>query len=103
MSERANDLRSAANGVRCGRLAGRSLSDDELHIVMDCAQPLAPKDRDAFLRDVAAELEQHPTELGRGVVHRIARELQSRYFDPPSFVGCSAPRWRRKGRSTAAS
>jgi hypothetical protein len=31
-----------------------SLSDDELRIVMDCAQPLAPQDRNAFLRDVAA-------------------------------------------------
>jgi hypothetical protein len=34
-----------------------SLSDSELQTVMDCSQPLAPKDRDAFLRAVAAELQ----------------------------------------------
>ena len=96
MSERANDLRSAANGVRCGRLAGRSLSDDELRIVMDCAQPLAPQDRDAFLRDVAAELAKHPDELGPGAVHRLVRETQARYFDPPSLNGgAGAGRWSR--------
>jgi len=42
LSERANDLRSVANGVDVGVLAGRSLSDDELRIVMDAARPLPP-------------------------------------------------------------
>ena len=59
-----------------------SLSDDELRIVMDCAQPLAPKDRDAFLRDVAAELEQRH-QRGPGAIYRACRELQKKYFDPP--------------------
>jgi hypothetical protein len=69
-----------------------SLSDDELAIVMDCAAPLALKDRDVFLHDVAAALAKHPGELGRGAVHRLVREMQRRYFDPPSFVANSAPR-----------
>jgi hypothetical protein len=30
-----------------------SLTDDELQVVLDAARPLAPKDRDQFLRDVA--------------------------------------------------
>jgi hypothetical protein len=65
-----------------------SLSDDELRIVMDCAQPLAPKDRDKFLRDVAHQLSTH-AELGLGAVHRMVRETQRRYFDPPNLVGGS--------------
>ena len=73
-----------------------SHSDDELSIVMDCARPLPPQDRDSFLREVAAELAKHPDELGPGLVHRITRELQARYFDAPRFAdGLSAPRPRR--------
>jgi hypothetical protein len=69
-----------------------SLSDDELAIVMDCARPLDPKARDAFLRDIAAELAKH-AERGLGLVHRLVRDLQRRYFDPPNLVGGNA-RWR---------
>jgi hypothetical protein len=75
-----------------------SLSDDELRIVMDCAQPLAPKDRDKFLRDIAHQLSTYPEELGPGAVHRLVREIQQRYFDPPRFATTlSAPRPRRTG------
>jgi hypothetical protein len=38
--------------------------------------------------------QQHP-ELGPGAVHRPVRETQRRYFDPPSYVTNSAPRWLR--------
>ncbi len=73
-----------------------SLSDDKLAIVMDCAPPFAPKDRDAFLRDVATELAKHPDEFGPGTVHRLVRETQRRYCDPPNLVGGSGtPRWSR--------
>jgi hypothetical protein len=43
-----------------------SLSDDELAIVMDAAAPIQPRDRDAFLRDVASELSKYP-ELGQAL------------------------------------
>jgi hypothetical protein len=56
---------------------------------MDCAAPLAPKDRDKFLRDIAQQLSTR-AELGPGAVHRLVRETKRRYFDPPSFVGCGA-------------
>jgi hypothetical protein len=73
-----------------------SLSDDELAAVMDGARPLAPEHRDAFLRDIAAELAKHPDELGPGIVHRLVRETQRRYFDPPTFADTlSGPRSRR--------
>jgi hypothetical protein len=72
-----------------------SLSDAELAIVMTARSRFAPKDRDKFLRDVAHQLSSHHHELGPGAVHRIVRETQRRYFDAPSFVGCSTPRWSR--------
>jgi hypothetical protein len=36
-----------------------ALSDDELAALMDCARPLAPRDRAEFLREAAAELAKH--------------------------------------------
>jgi hypothetical protein len=60
------------------------LSDDELKILMSAAAPLEPKARIEFLRAVAAELATH-SELGDGLVARVVRELQRRYFDPPKF------------------
>jgi hypothetical protein len=49
---------------------------------------LAPKDRDPFLRDVAAELAKHPA-LGPGIVGRVVRDVQRSYFDPPNLSGAS--------------
>ncbi len=73
-----------------------SLSDDELAIVMDAAQPLEPQARGKFLHDVAAELAKYP-ELGPGSVHRLVRATQRKYFDPPQGLSLtnSAPRSRR--------
>ena len=58
------------------------LTDSELDAVFAAARPLAPHLRDEFLQAVADALSgQH--ELGPGVVFRILRDLQKRYFDPP--------------------
>jgi hypothetical protein len=36
------------------------------------------------------------SELGPGAVHRLVRDTQRRYFDPPRFADAlSAPRWSR--------
>jgi hypothetical protein len=61
-----------------------ALSDAELAMVMAAAQPLAPEQRDGFLQAVAAELAQIPA-VGPGAVHRICRQLQREYFDPPNL------------------
>jgi hypothetical protein len=45
---------------------------------MQAAKPIAEADRDAFLRDIAAELGQHEV-IGPGLMHRIIREVQQRY------------------------
>jgi hypothetical protein len=60
------------------------LSDDELTAVMNACRPLQPRDRDQFLKDIAAELAALPM-LGAGAVHRVIREVQHRHFDPPDL------------------
>jgi len=59
-----------------------ALSDSEITSIMAAARPLQPRDRDAFVREVAAVLAVQP-QLGDGIVGRICREIQRRYFDPP--------------------
>ena len=57
------------------------LTDDELTAVMRAA-PIAVNLRDEFLQEVANEL-QRCGEIGPGVVFKICRETQRRFFDPP--------------------
>ena len=47
--------------------------------LMETAKPLAALDRDAFLKDVAAELGQHEV-VGPGLLHRVVSEVQRRYI-----------------------
>ena len=60
------------------------LSDTQLEQVLRAAAPLAPKDRSAFLVDVAAALRDQS--FGDGAVFRITREIQQRYFRPPELA-----------------
>jgi hypothetical protein len=69
-----------------------AFDDDELSVVMTFAQPLAPRDRDAFLRAVCFELSKHG-ERGPGLIHRVVCETQRQFFDAPIFH--SASRWSR--------
>jgi hypothetical protein len=63
------------------------LTDDELDQVFRAAQPLLPRDRDAFLRDVAERLARIP--IGPGSVYKACAEAQRQFFDPPDFsTGC---------------
>ena len=43
------------------------------------------------VREVATALEAGG-EIGEGSVHRVARVVQRRYFDPPELPNASAPR-----------
>jgi hypothetical protein len=61
------------------------LTDAELDIITRIAAPLAPRDRRLFLQDVARALEGR--ELGDGLLHRTAVELQRRYWSPPIIDG----------------
>ena len=63
------------------------LSDTEMAALMDLARPLDPAQRPQFLEAVAAELEvkRQAGEIGEGSVHRAARTVQRRFFDPPQL------------------
>jgi hypothetical protein len=67
-------------GVPCRRLA---LSDTELDVLMNLAQPLDPAMRDPFLRAVAIELARYqPEAIGPGMINRIGRQLQRQFMTP---------------------
>ena len=61
-----------------------SLTDDQLTEVFRLASPLRPDQRSAYLEDVAATLSQAPY-LEDGVVYRVCRESQRKFFDPPEL------------------
>ena len=52
-----------------------ALSDDELQILLSAARPIPPRDRYAFLRDVAVEVARYP-EVRPGVNSRVCSHLQ---------------------------
>ena len=57
------------------------LTDHDFDRMMQAAKPVAVPDRDAFLKDVAAELGQHEV-LDPGLLHRVVSEVQQRYIAP---------------------
>ena len=66
-------------------------SDSQLDQIFACAAPLAPAVRSAFLEDVADALNGH--EIGDGLVQRVCRDLQRKYFDPS--LGTNAGKYAR--------
>jgi hypothetical protein len=58
-----------------------ALTDEQLDLLHRMAWPLAPADRAAFLELVAERL-RGQTELGDGVVHRIAVQCQRAFWSP---------------------
>jgi hypothetical protein len=60
-----------------------TLSDAELDVLMNLAQPLDPAMRDPFLRAVAIELARYQSaELGPGLINRVGRLLQRQFLTP---------------------
>ena len=64
-------------------------SDEELALLQALAAPIDQRRRQQFLQEVTAELEAAALETGvspgPGVVHRVGRVIQRRYFDPPTL------------------
>jgi hypothetical protein len=58
------------------------LTDAQLTAVFEAARPLAVRDRDAFLLDLAAAL-AGIVDIGDGDVVRAIRAVQRKHFDPP--------------------
>jgi hypothetical protein len=63
------------------------LNDDEMSVLLSLAGPIDQQRRPQFLQEVAAELEakRQAGEIGEGAVHRLARQIQRKYFDPPDL------------------
>ena len=63
------------------------LTDDEMSVLRSLAGPIDHARRPEFLQEVAQELEarRQAGEVGEGAVHRIARALQRKYWEPPQF------------------
>ena len=72
-----------------------SLSTEEMDLLLALAAPIDHRQRDQFLHEVAAELEANGQAgaVGIGSVHRVARTVQRRFFDPPQLPNAS-PRFR---------
>jgi hypothetical protein len=60
-------------------------SDEEKDLLLELAQPIDQRQRPEFLAAVAAELEANAQAgaVGIGSVHRVARTVQRRFFEPP--------------------
>ena len=59
------------------------LNDDEMNVLLSLAGPIDQQRRAAFLTAVTAEIEASGQAGGPGVVHRVGRVVQRRFFDPP--------------------
>ena len=60
------------------------LNDEEMTIVLTLAGPTDQRRQPEFLQEVAAELEA-TRQAGEGAVHRLARTIQCKYWEPPQF------------------
>jgi hypothetical protein len=61
------------------------LSDNEMALLTELAAPIDRRLRPDFLRAVAVELEARPSAIGEGAIHRIARQVQRQFWQPPQF------------------
>lgn len=59
------------------------LSPDQVEAVLRAARPLSPSNHAAFLEEVGSALADC-AELGEGVIHRVVRDVQRRYWNPPA-------------------
>jgi hypothetical protein len=69
------------------------LSDEEMTVLRQLAEPIDQKQRSAFLAAVAAELEAAGQVGGPGLIHQTARRIQRQFWTPPSLPNAS-PRAR---------
>jgi hypothetical protein len=69
------------------------LSDEEMDLLLARAAPIDQRLRPEFLAAVAAELEAASAQTGvgpgLGVLHRVERVVQRKYWDPPQLPNAS--------------
>jgi hypothetical protein len=68
-----------------------ALTSEEMSLLLSLSAPLDQQRRPQFLQEVAAELEakRQAGEVGEGLVHRLARTIQRKYWDPPNLPNAS--------------
>ena len=81
---RNNTADQQAAGNAAPPIRPLALTDAQLTAIMSAAEPLEAHDRTLFLEDVAAAL-QGLVEIGDGLVHRVASEMQRRYWRAPDL------------------
>jgi hypothetical protein len=66
-----------------------SFSAEEMDLLLSLAQPIDQRQRTQFLTEVTTAIEEEAARTGighgPGVVHRVARTVQRRFFDPPEL------------------
>jgi hypothetical protein len=67
------------------------LNDREMSMLLTLSAPIDQRLRPQFLQEVATELEakRQAGEIGEGSVHRLARQIQRKYWDPPQLPNAS--------------
>ena len=73
-------MRMRNSVTRMHPISPLALTDQQLRQVMDAAKPLQPRERSAFLAELANTANG---EIRDGALHRMMREILSRHFDPP--------------------
>ena len=67
-----------------------NFSAEELDLLLALARPIDQRQRDQFLQEVAAEIEAASAQTGvgpgLGVLHRVGRVVQRKYWDPPQLL-----------------
>jgi hypothetical protein len=74
-----------------------AFSDEEMRLLLQLSGPIDHSARHQFVAAVAAELEAQGQAGGIGAVHRVARQVQRRFWEPP-LVADPGPDQGRFGR-----
>jgi hypothetical protein len=74
-----------------------ALSDAQVNHIQLVAQPLQPKERAAFMAQLCEDLLNRREAPGDGELGRLLRELQRRYFTPPTVDERVTARWDSAG------
>ena len=61
----------------------------EMSMLLTLSAPIDQRLRSQFLQEVAQELEASGQAGGPGVVHRVGRVVQRRFWDPPQLPNAS--------------
>jgi hypothetical protein len=61
-----------------------ALSDAQINHILLTTRPLQPRERQEFMAQLLEDLLNRRDEIGEGELGRLLRDLQRRYFTPPT-------------------